>query len=161
METNTEKEKEKIIHSMIALNEKKFLVLAKKCFCEIFANFFIIISIHFSPFFYHTHTHTHTYIYIYICMYATSSSSCRTRSTDIPDPLLQPLPIVCYFRQVFRTKSRIGTELLNIGSGWSFYSCSSMWRGPSEYVSYEFVLTSPAMSRMSGSSNFESFHDGW
>ena len=26
---------------------------------------------------------------------------------------------------------------------------------------YQFVLTSPAVSHMSGSSNFDSFRDGW
>ena len=36
-----------------------------------------------------------------------------------------------------------------------------MWRGPQEYIAYEFVPTSSAMSRMSGSSNFDSFRDGW
>ena len=39
--------------------------------------------------------------------------------------------------------------------------CSSMWRGPQDYVTYEFVPTSPAVSRMSGSSNLDSFRDGW
>ena len=32
-----------------------------------------------------------------------------------------------------------------------------LWRGPQEYINYEFVLTSPAVSCMSGSSNFDSF----
>ena len=36
-----------------------------------------------------------------------------------------------------------------------------MWKGRQLYVAYEFVLTSPAVSRMSGSSNFDSFRDGW
>ena len=36
-----------------------------------------------------------------------------------------------------------------------------MWRGPQEYITYEFVPTSPAVSRMSSSSNFDSFRDGW
>ena len=46
-------------------------------------------------------------------------------------------------------------------SSWSSCLSSSMWRGPQAYVAYEFVLTSPAVSRMSGSSNLDSFHDGW
>ena len=33
--------------------------------------------------------------------------------------------------------------------------------GPLEHIVYEFVLTSPAVSRMSGSSYFDSFSDGW
>ena len=60
-----------------------------------------------------------------------------------------PFSIVHCFRQVFMATSRIGTELLYVGS-----SCSSMWRGPQEYVTYEFVPTSPKVPRMSGSSNF-------
>ena len=36
-----------------------------------------------------------------------------------------------------------------------------MWRGPSEYITYEILPTSPAVSCMSGSSNLDSFHDGW
>ena len=90
-----------------------------------------------------------------------SSSLCRTISTDIPDPLSPPLPIVNCFREVLRTTSRIGTELLYIGSSWSSCLCSSMCRSPLEYISYELVLTSLAMSRMSSSSNFDSFRDEW
>ena len=33
--------------------------------------------------------------------------------------------------------------------------------GPQKYIAYEFVLISPALSRMSGSSNLDSFCDGW
>ena len=47
------------------------------------------------------------------------SSSCCAISTDIPDPVLPPLPIVHYFRQVFRATSCISTELLYVGSSWS------------------------------------------
>ena len=45
-----------------------------------------------------------------------SSSSRLAISADIPDFLSPPLPIVHCFRQVFRTISRVGTELLYIGS---------------------------------------------
>ena len=55
-----------------------------------------------------------------------SSSSCRVISMDIPDPLLPPLPIVHFFLLVFRATSRIGTELLYVGSSWSSCLCSSM-----------------------------------
>ena len=47
-----------------------------------------------------------------------------------------------------------------LGSSESSYLYSSMWRGPWEYVAYELVLTSPAVSCMSGSSNLDSFRDG-
>ena len=46
-------------------------------------------------------------------------------------------------------------------SSWSSYLCSSMWRSPQEYVSYEFSPTLPAVSSMSGSSYLDSFRDGW
>ena len=36
-----------------------------------------------------------------------------------------------------------------------------MWRSQQEYVAYELVFTSPAVSRMSGSSNLDSFLDVW
>ena len=49
-----------------------------------------------------------------------------------------------------------GTKLLYIGSSKSSYVCSSMWRGPQDYIAYKFVPTFPAMSRMSGSSNLDS-----
>ena len=39
--------------------------------------------------------------------------------------------------------------------------CSSMWRGPQEHITSELVPASPAVSRMSGSSNFDNFRDGW
>ena len=34
-------------------------------------------------------------------------------------------------------------------------------RGPLVYITYELVSASPAVSCMSGSSNFDSFRDGW
>ena len=63
---------------------------------------------------------------------SSSSSLCRAISPDIPDPLSPPLPIVHYFRLVFRATSHISTELLYAGSNWSSCLCSSMWRGPQE-----------------------------
>ena len=47
------------------------------------------------------------------------------------------------------------TELLYISSSWS-----SVWRGPEENVTYEFVLNSPIMSNMSCSSHLDGFRDG-
>ena len=89
-----------------------------------------------------------------------SSSSCHATSMDIPDPLSLSLPIVHCFQEVFKFTSCIGTELLYIGSSWLSCLCSAMWRGPQEYITHELVPTSPAVSRMFGSSNFDSFHDG-
>ena len=89
---------------------------------------------------------------------SSSSSSCRAISTDIPDPLS---PHLHCFWQIFRATSRIGTELLYVGSSWTSSHCSSMWRGPQEHIPYELVSTSPAVFRVSGLSNFDSFRDGW
>ena len=83
------------------------------------------------------------------------SLSCHAMCTDIPDPLSPALPIVYCFQQVFRATSRIDT-----GSSWLSCLCSSMWRGPLEYTTYEPVPTSPTVSCTS-SSKFDSFHDGW
>ena len=90
-----------------------------------------------------------------------SSSSSSAISTISPDPLSPPLPIVHCFRQVLRATSRIGTELLCVGSSRSSCLCTSMWRGLQEYITYELVPTSPAVSFKSGSSDFDSFRDGW
>ena len=98
---------------------------------------------------------------IYIIFISSSSSSCCVISADILDPVLPPLPIVYFFWQVFRATSRISTELLYIGLSWSSCLYSSMWRGPLEYITYELVPTSLAVSCMSGLSNFDSLHDGW
>ena len=93
------------------------------------------------------------YIYIYI-----SSSSCHAVSTDISD-LLSP-PLHCFW-PVFRATSSIGTELLYVCSSLTSCLCSSLRRGPQEYMTYKSVPTSPAVPCMSGSSNFDSFRDGW
>ena len=42
-------------------------------------------------------------------------------------------------------------------SSWTSCLCSSMWRGSREYITYELVPTTPAVSRMSVSTNFDSF----
>ena len=44
---------------------------------------------------------------------------------------------------------------------WSSCLCTSMWWGPQEYIIYELVPISPAVSRSSGSFNFDSFRDAW
>ena len=56
-----------------------------------------------------------------------SSSSCRAISTDIPNPLSPPLPIIHGIRQVHRATSRIYTELLSVNSGWLPCLCSSQY----------------------------------
>ena len=81
-------------------------------------------------------------------------------STDLPDPLLPPVYIIHHSRKVFQALSYIGTELLYIGSSLSLCLYSSMWRGPRECITYEFLLTSLVVSCMSGSSNLDSFRDG-
>ena len=90
-----------------------------------------------------------------------SSSSYHAISTDIPNPLSPLLLIVHCFRLDLKATPSISAELLYVGSSWSSCLCSSMWRGPLEYITYELAPTSPAVSRMSGSSNFDSFRDGW
>ena len=88
------------------------------------------------------------------------SSSWCAASTDFPDPLLPLVSIVHCSWQVFQATSCIHTELLLIGSSWSPNPSSSVWRGPLEYIAYEFVLASPAMSCKS-LSNLDGFRDGW
>ena len=99
------------------------------------------------------------YIFIFIYIYI-SSSSCRAACADIPDRLSPFLPIIHCLRQVFRVTSRVLTQLLYVGSCWSSHSCTSMCGGPQEYIAYELVLASPAVSCVSGSSNLYSFCDG-
>ena len=104
----------------------------------------------------------YTIIWVQVIISISSlSSSHRAISTDILDPLLPPFSIVHCFQKVFRATSHISTELLYVGSRWLSCLCSSMWWGPQEYIIYEFILTSPAVSCMSGSSNFDRFRDGW
>ena len=98
----------------------------------------------------HTYTHTHTNIYIDIYIYIL----CHTESTDLPHPLSPPVSIVHRSQEIFKVISCIGTELLYIGSSWS------MWKGLQEYIACEFVLTSLAVSRMSGSTNFDKKLEG-
>ena len=112
-------------------------------------------------FFYQNFVTTNTVIYIYIYIYIyISSSSCRTASTDIPDPLSPLLPIIHRLRQVFRVTSCVLTLLLYVSSCWSSCFCSSICGGPQEYLAYELVLASPAVSCVSGSSNLYRFRDG-
>ena len=97
----------------------------------------------------------------YYSSIAISSSSCCVASTDLPDPLSLSVSIVHRSREVFQAISCIGTEMLYIASSWSSCLWLSMWWGPLEYIAFEFVLSSPEVFRISGSSNFDSFCDGW
>ena len=91
---------------------------------------------------------------------SSSSSSCRAISTDISDPLSPPFFTVHCFRLVFRATTRIDTELLYVCSSWSSNLFLSMWRDPQECITYELIPTSPTVSCMSASFNFDSFRDG-
>ena len=50
------------------------------------------------------------------------------------------LPAVHHSLGVFKAMSCIGKELLYIGSYWPSCLCSSMWRGPQENITYEFIV---------------------
>ena len=89
-----------------------------------------------------------------------SSSSCCATSTDLPDSFSPPISIVHRSQELFKAISCNSTELLYIGSSWLSCLCSSIRRVPLKYIAYEYVLTSPAVSHMPGSSNLDSFHDG-
>ena len=72
---------------------------------------------------------------------------------------LSLFPIIHHFWLVLRATSRIFTEHLYFGSSWSSGFYSAIWAGLLEYITYELVPASPAVSRMSGLSNFDSFRD--
>ena len=98
---------------------------------------------------------------LYAILICILSLSCVSISTGIPDPLPPPISIIHRSRLVFKYTSCIGTDLLYVGSSWSYCLCSSMCGSPLEYVTYEFVPTSPAECCMSGSYNLDSFRDEW
>ena len=91
---------------------------------------------------------------------SSSSSSCRAARTDIPDPLSPLLPIGHRLWLVFRATSCILTQLLYVCSSWLSCFCLAICGGPQEYITYELVPASPAVSCMFGSSNLDSFRDG-
>ena len=72
--------------------------------------------------------------------YTPSSSSCHAASTNLPYHLSPLASIIHRSREVFKTISCIGTELLYVGSSWSYYLCSSMWMGPQEYLTMPLLL---------------------
>ena len=85
-----------------------------------------------------------------------SSSSWRTASTDFPDPLSPLVPIIHRSRQVFQATTCISTELLQIGRPTFTRPCEEVHRSTSLMSS---SLISPAVSRISGLSNFDGFRD--
>ena len=68
-----------------------------------------------------------------------SSSSCRAASTDIPDPLSPPLPIIHRFWQVFSVTSSILTQLLYVCSSWLSCFCLAICGGPLEYINVTWI----------------------
>ena len=54
-----------------------------------------------------------------------------------------------------------GLHPVSTRGSWSPCLCAAMWRGPQEYITYEFVPTFPAVPLMSGSSNMDISRDGW
>ena len=96
-----------------------------------------------------------------VCISSSSSSSCLAISTDIAFPLSPPLTIAHFFQQLFRGTPHICTDLQYVGSCWSSCLLFSIWRAPQEYITYELVPNSSAVSPMSSSSNFDGFRDGW
>ena len=101
--------------------------------------------------------HYFSWTVLYICTIllvesSSSSSWCCATSTDIPDPLSPLLPIFHRLWQVFRATSHILTYLLNVCLSRSSCFCRAICGGPFEYITYELVPASPAVSCMSGSS---------
>ena len=84
--------------------------------------------------------------------------SCRQHG--YPRSLSPLLPIVHRLWPIFRATSRILTQLLNVCSSWSSCFCPAICGGPQEYITYELVFASPAVSCMSCLFNLDSFSDG-
>ena len=101
----------------------------------------------------HTHTHTHTYIYIYVYICYNNDISLARISLN---PSLHPsLSFIAPGRssRLYPVSAQSCCILVLTGR--------PKFSRPQEYIAYEFVLTSPAVSCMSGSSNEDSFRDGW
>ena len=88
------------------------------------------------------------YIYIYICRSRNLSlSSCCAISTDILHSFSPSFSITHFFWQVFSYTSCIGTELLYVGSSWSFclyYQCGGVHRSTSLMSSSILLQQCPA-----------------
>ena len=70
---------------------------------------------------------------------AKSSSPCRAISTDIPEPLSPPHPIVYRFRQVLWATTRILTDLLYVCSSRSPCFCSTTFLSVNVYINYLWI----------------------
>ena len=66
--------------------------------------------------------------------------------------LFPSVPIIHCSQLVFQTTTSVRTELLYVSSLWSANTGSSMYRVPLKNITYEFVLSSPAVSCMPCSS---------
>ena len=110
----------------------------------------------------------YSYIYnqLYVCMYYIYISvvcicviyRCHHHvalQSQIPLTLTHHPSLSSIVHHSQEATSCISTKLSHIG-----FSYSSMWRDPQDYITYEFILPSLAMSWMSVLSNMDSFRDG-
>ena len=93
-------------------------------------------------------------IYIYI------SSSSHSASTDFSEFFSPSLPIIHHSWQIFQITPCVHIELLLVSSCWLANTDTSIWRGPLENVTYEFVLASLVVSCISCLSYSDGFRDG-
>ena len=110
----------------------------------------------------HTHTHTHregiSEKFIYFCNIIIIIMSCwqhRYPWSSLTTPPYRSLLLAGL--QGYIPYLHRATVCRFESSSWL---CSAMWRGPQEHITYELVPTSPAVSRMPGSSNFDTFMMG-
>ena len=78
----------------------------------------------------------------------------------VPPARISPTLSRHFSLSFIRVTSCVLTQLLYVSSGWSSCFCLAICGGPQEYITFELVLASPAVSCVSGSSNLYSFHDG-
>ena len=95
------------------------------------------------------------YIYIYIYIYIYHHYHYVVPSARISLTLSRHLSLS------LSATPHILIEQLYVGLSWLPCFCLAMWRGPHEYITFELIPTSPAVSCMSSSSDLDSFHDGW
>ena len=101
------------------------------------------------------YSHIYTYIYMYIIM---SHHQHGYFSPFLATPLHRPLLLAgpqCYIQ--YQHRAVVCRCELDVGSS----LCLSMWRSSQEYITYEFIPTSPAMSCISASFNFDGFRNVW
>ena len=115
----------------------------KKCLLDISSIYFL----------HHTNTHTHTHTYIYIYIYIMSRCLHRSPWPSLATSLYRPSHPAGYI--LYRHRAVVYSFLQIVVPLLVHVKRSK------EYMTYGFILTSPTVSRMSGSSNFDNFHDGW